>query len=67
MEGHDALHNWLKNWLAGPNVPRVTTAAYEPHFVHNALLFYQINQEALMALSGPIRNGSGVWDGEAVA
>ena len=44
-----ALHNWLKSWLAGPNVPRVASAADEPPFVHNALPFYWIGQVALMA------------------
>lgn len=44
-----ALHNWLKSWLAGPNVPRVASAADEPPFVHNALPYYWIGQVALMA------------------
>ena len=44
-----ALHNWLKSWLAGPNVPRVASAADEPPFMHNALPFYWIGQVALMA------------------
>ena len=34
-----ALHNWLTGWLAGPTrtVPRVSSTADEPSFVHNAL------------------------------
>ena len=48
-----------------PDIPRVATAADEPPFVHNALPFYWISQEALMAYqeNHPFRGRFGTEEG----
>lgn len=44
-----ALHNWLKSWLSGPDVPKASYAEAEPPFSANALPFYWLGQIAILA------------------
>lgn len=44
-----ALHNWLQNWLMGPDLPKKNEGTREPIFMFNALPFYWLGQLAVMA------------------
>lgn len=44
-----ALHNWLKSWLASPDLPRVDAVNEEPPFIQHSLQFYWLGQISLMA------------------
>lgn len=39
-----ALHNWLKSWLASPDLPRVDAVNEEPPFIQHSLQFYWLGQ-----------------------
>src|SRR6267154_5045592 len=44
-----SLHNWLQNWLNGPDLPKQNDETKEPPFLFNALPFYWLGQLAIMA------------------
>jgi hypothetical protein len=44
-----SLHNWLKSWMASPDLPKVDPENEEPPFIQHSLQFYWLGQIALMA------------------
>jgi hypothetical protein len=49
MSLQSALHNWLQNWLMGPDLPKKNEGTREPIFMFNALPFYWLGQLTVMA------------------